>query len=104
MHTRADYALQADEALMRRKESTPIEVTIGEKLTGGVAATLIKSWDKGGELVGLVEFKSGLAGAGIPVSSAEMERLFMTLDEDGGGELSPDELRAVVKTWQVGDC
>eukprot|EP00966_Prymnesium_polylepis_P251277 5809620-Prymnesium_polylepis.1 len=39
-------AKEAEEELQKKKENVPLEVLIGEGLTGGTAATLMKMWEK----------------------------------------------------------
>ena len=47
------------------------------------------------------EFKAGLAGTGIKSTPHEIDALFRSIDSDGGGEVSGEELKVVIRTWQV---
>ena len=63
-------------------------------------ADLVSRWDPNGDGVDMKEFRGNVLALGIEARGDEVDELFQTLDEDGGGTLDVDEIKHALKALQ----
>jgi Ca2+-binding EF-hand superfamily protein len=61
---------------------------------------LVNKWDPNGDGVDMVEFRTNVLELGLDVEPSELDDLFRSLDDDGGGSLDVAEIKAAFKTLQ----
>ena len=65
------------------------------------ASEIIQRWDPSGDgQIDIFEFRTHVRGLGLDASNDELDDLFRSLDEDGGGTLDMPEVKHALNTLQ----
>lgn len=95
-------AEKADGDLMTLKDKTNVEARLGQILQARNVKVneVVNKWDKTGNGVSPEEFCSNVRALGLNAGDEELDGLFKSLDEDGGGTLDAAEIKVALKRLQ----
>jgi len=97
--------IERDEAAHQEaQDRLPVSVKLGAVITKRnlKVGELISKWDKDGDgSVTMVEFRTNLIEMGVEADGADIDKLFISLDSDGGGSLDLDEVKLLFTSLQA---
>jgi len=97
--------IEQDEAAHQEaQERLPVNVKLGAVITKRnlKVGELIAKWDKDGDgTVTMVEFRTNLIEMGVEADGADIDKLFISLDSDGGGSLDLEEVKKLFTSLQA---
>jgi len=87
---------------MTLKDKTNVEARLGQILQARNVKVneVVNKWDKTGNGVSPEEFCSNVRALGLNAGDEELDGLFKSLDEDGGGTLDAAEIKVALKRLQ----
>ena len=99
----AKDATRSGEQAKNVHATTPVDVRLGSLLRkkSMKASEIIQRWDPSGDgQIDIFEFRTNVRGLGLEASNDELDDLFRSLDEDGGGTLDMPEVKHALSTLQ----